>query len=473
MSSISRRNFIKKTGALSLLAGAMPAALSASAPQGKAGKRVGKQPRVIFMVTDGMSSGLLPMTDLLRQHLHGRESTWTRLMRGPRSKVYQGLMDMSSATGSVTDSSAASSSWSIGTRIANGALNVTPDGKRPKPILQRVREKGLRGGLVSTARITHATPAGFLATHESRNAEDSIAEQYLERGADVLLGGGARHFTAEDRADNTDLLAKFRTEGYHVARTRAELAQSREGAAMLGLFGADHLPYTIDHIHDPDLKRDVPTLAEMTQQALGLLGKDGRGFLLQVEAARVDHGAHDNDLPATLFDQLAFDEALDVALAFREANPETVIIVTTDHGNANPALDGQGHFYRRSNEHFARNFNAKGSYQRLWQQISRLTDKAAIGNLIARQSGIELSVDDLGLVQRAIAGEPINATRQIAFRVNALASVLSNYNGVGWTSGSHTADYSPLTIVGPGTDDLPTFIANTDLCNWMVQYFGV
>jgi Alkaline phosphatase len=82
---------------------------------------------------------------------------------------------------------------------------------------------------------------------------------------------------------------------------------------VLGLFYDSHVPYTVDHIHSDELKRTVPTLAEMTRKALEILGDAPNGFLLQVEGGRVDHAAHANDAAGIMWDQLAFDDAIEVA----------------------------------------------------------------------------------------------------------------------------------------------------------------
>src|SRR5690606_5691167 len=105
------------------------------------------------------------------------------------------------------DSAAAGSSWGCGRRIPNGKINMTGDNEPLRPLGVIAKEGGKAVGLVSTCRITHATPASFAANVASRNMEDTIAEQYLERGIDVLLGGGLKQFSAETRGDNKDLVA--------------------------------------------------------------------------------------------------------------------------------------------------------------------------------------------------------------------------------------------------------------------------
>ena len=155
----------------------------------------------------------------------------------------------------VTDSAAASSAWGGGQRVNNGSINVDFSGKEVTPIAAILKKNcNARIGLVTTATVTHATPAGFAASISSRGNENSIAPQYLNR-VDVIL--------------------------------------------------ADDPP-----------------------------------FLLQVEGARVDHAAHLNDIAGLLGDQLAFDDALAAMLAMIAGRDDILIVVTSDHGNANPGLNG-------------------------------------------------------------------------------------------------------------------------------------
>src|SRR5690606_35972312 len=91
---------------------------------------------------------------------------------------------------------------------------------------------------------------------------------------------------------------------------------------------------------DEALKTATPSLTEMVATAIGCLKQNSKGFVLQIEAGKVDWSAHANDAGALLYDQLEFDKALAEVIAFAEADRETLVIVTTDHGNANPGLFG-------------------------------------------------------------------------------------------------------------------------------------
>lgn len=458
---LSRRQFIR-SGALAAGGLTAPAFLKAQAsrPPEVAGKRA---PRIIFMVSDGMSTGILSMADILCREIHGRPSHWQQLLdtTGPEGSLC--WMDMSSATGAVTDSSAAASSWGGGHRILNTQVNVTPDGKRPQPILVAARQMGIARGLVTTSRITHATPAGFLANHTDRNDEDFIAAQYLERGADVFLGGGSRHFDANHRVDAEDLLEKFANSGYRVIRNRDSLLKSKTGKPLFGVFGDSHLPYSVDHLNDPVLKKSVPTLAEMTDTALRHLEAKGSGFLLQIEGARIDHGAHANDTPASLFDQLAFDAALGVALEFRNKFPDTILVLTTDHGNANPGLNGHGNGYSDSMETFRKVAGFTRSYTRLCEPLVKPGDLDIFAAEVRAHCGIDLKSEELGILKKHLKGKPRHPYTYQAGLLPTFSAIMANHTAVGWCGSTHTSDWVPLLILGDAVHSQDKLIRNTDL----------
>ena len=120
-----------------------------------------------------------------------------------------------------------------------------------------------------------------------------------------------------------------------------------------------------------------PTLAEMTHTALANLSRNVAGFLLQVEGGRVDHAAHDNDAASMLHDQLAFDDAIGVALEFAREQPDTLIVITTDHGTGNPGLCGMGSKYQRSNAGLERLAASTASFEAMNERLKAIKNPSA------------------------------------------------------------------------------------------------
>src|SRR6478609_6291780 len=156
-----------------------------------------KAKNIIFMVSDGMSSGTLNMAHLFLERKYGKGSNWIQLYKDNR--VSRALMDTASASSIVTDSAAGSSSWGGGFRVNNGSLNVGPNGEMHLPILQKFKKAGKKVGCVTTVPVTHATPAGFCVNSQSRNDMSEIAVQYLNLNFDLFLGGGRDYFSGESR----------------------------------------------------------------------------------------------------------------------------------------------------------------------------------------------------------------------------------------------------------------------------------
>ena len=506
MPRLPRRDFLRAglagslLAASSRLAGASPTA--PAAPAILRARPAAPARNVIFLVSDGMSLGTLALAERhLRRHA-GRGTRWLGLYARP--DIRRALMDTASASSPVTDSAAASSAWGCGQKVNNGSINHAPDGRPLEPILRLARAAGLATGLVSTATITHATPAGFVAQAEQRSAEEDIATQYLDQRIDVILGGGKKFFAPATRPDKRDLAADFATAGYRIALDRAALlaplhlasgaaasaastapsatapAGDSDAAPLLGLFADGHLPYSLDHRADPALGASVPTLAEMPRVALARLGARDRGFVLQVEGARVDHAAHANDLGGLLYDQLAFDDALGVALDFVADRDDTLVIVTSDHGNANPGLNGTGGSFNSRGGSYGDTqacFDRAAALRQtnVWALEGLHADStlAEVRERVGLATAIGLLDDEVEIVRHALRKEHREGYRVRNAPLVALGQVLSNYTAVGWTGVQHTTDFTELAAFGPGSESIQGLVQNTALFGVMTRALGL
>lgn len=456
------RRTLLKSGALGGL-GSLIAASAPAAPEPSA-----KRPRgVIFLVADGMSGGVLPMVERFSSLARDHGTRWWELL--DRSDAVHGLMDTASANSAVTDSAAASTAWGSGRRTNNGRINVSPDGSSHEPIAAVLGRKGVRTGLVTTATITHATPAGFAASLVDRDDEEAIAPQYLDH-VELLLGGGASFFDPACRRDGRDLRADYRKAGFQVVDTAAGLGGST-GSRLLGLFADGHLPYSVDHRADAELRARVPTLAAMTRIAIDRLLAAGTPFLLQVEGARVDHGAHANDAAALLWDQLAFDDALGVALEARVHHPDLLVVATSDHGNSNPGLNGMGDRYVESNACFRHTLALRCSHEWLLPRLEGTQgDPAAITRIVGEKLGYQLKPQEaLALGQSMSGGEFTEWNTLLANPAGLLGQFSGNRTGIGWTGTTHTADPTLVTATGPLAGRFAGLIRNDEVFGILVE----
>ncbi len=418
---------------------------------------------IIFLVSDGMSTGTLNMADLLRQRKEGRSSHWLGLYRDNRAR--RALMDTASASSLVTDSAAASSAWGGGVRVPNGSLNVGANGETYKPILQKFKGAGKSVGCVTTVQITHATPAGFCVNSKSRGSMADIAEQYLDLRFDVMMGGGTDLFSANSRADKKDMFGQFGQQGYQVAQTRDAMLGFRPGKPALGVFHTDGLPFAIDRLQSTDLQKTVPTLAEMTRTAIDLMRGNPNGFVLQVEGGKVDWAAHANDLSALLYDQLAFDDAVKEVLDFAGKDNETLVIMTTDHGNANPGL-----LSGNANRNFDRMHTVKHSNEWILTGVTPQTTPAQLIERVEAAQGIALKTEDAtSLLSQFSRLDETGLYNPKKLPYRQLAALQTAHTSVGWAGMDHTADFVELAMVGPGSELLPAFVKNTDLHTLMLR----
>ncbi len=448
--TLDRRDWLKATSMGA--AAAWFATASAPADSPSARRRV---KGVVLLVSDGMSPGVFTLAEAFSKNTRSRGTIWWNLWNEP--KAARGLMDTASADSLVTDSAAAASAWGGGKRVNNGAINIDPDGNRIEPISVALKAAGAKLGLVTTTRITHATPAGFASAVANRGMEKEIAEQYLEQ-ADIFLGGGSKFF-------ELGLLEKYEKSGYTVVRDREALLGSRD-AKILGMFGDDHLPYTIDQMNGGELKAKVPTLAEMTSAALDRFLEDSATFFLMVEGGRVDHAAHLNCIAGVLHDQIAFDDAVAATLAKTAVRDDILVVVTSDHGNSNPGLNGIGWNYEKSNEHFAHASKFRMSFERFFQgwRPLRESGKSGLTKYITNHLHFTPTAEELEAIHEALRTRKAEDwNHQHRNREGLLGQIVGNHTGIGWTGVSHTSDPTLVSAIGPEAERFGGLIVNTDV----------
>jgi alkaline phosphatase len=517
---ISRRSFLSRTGLAAATATTLAAPHIARAADELIRKPGQKPKRIIHIVSDGMSVGTLTCANIFSQLTRKRPLTWMNLYDDPGAKI--GMMNTRSLNSAVTDSSAASSAWGSGSRVVNGAVNVLPNGTLLTPLYALFSQAGWSTGLVTTAEITHATPAGFATAVRSRGDSQAIAAQYYDRKIDVLLGGGKPFFDGRRRKDKRDLTGDFAKAGYTVVKDLAGLQSAPLDTKLLGTFADGHVPYTIDYLADPKIREKTPTLAQMTKAALERLERKEQ-FILQVEGARIDHAAHNSDAPAAIHDQIALDEAIDVCVEFQKKNPDTLIVITTDHANSNLGLNGMGGGYRTSSQRFASMSEVKASFPEILKKLEKAGKKikvpsvpsdaedkvdvadpmakidpngkaegekeketekeedktkftaavqmssalaiepSAIIDVIGATTGYKMSARRAALFAKVLAGEYPALYDQMNSAVTQLGQVMANRFGIGWTGNTHTADFVGILALGPGAEHFAGFVQNTDV----------
>ncbi len=295
--------------------------------------------RVIFFIGDGMG---IPVVTASRIFAYGEEGE-LHMDKLPET----GFIRTYSRDSRVTDSAPSSAAYMTGVKMDNGVISMTAEtpyqgkGSAVPTLLERAEAAGWSSGVVTTTRVTHATPAAAYAHVSDRDDEDEIARQLvpgglgsnstLGNGLEVIFGGGRRHFTS--RADGRDLVNELKDQGYTYASNASEFASiqpSGPSQKVLALLGNSHLSYELDR--DPSRE---PSLAEMSTKAVQILEQNPKGYFLMVEGGRIDHALHDTNAKRALVDTIAMDDAIAAVLTeVKKTDPNlehTLIVVTADH----------------------------------------------------------------------------------------------------------------------------------------------
>jgi alkaline phosphatase len=383
----------------------------------------------------------------------------------------------------ITDSASAATAFASGHKTTDGfigvgpraddilsTLSVPPESMRYKPlatVLEGARLRGLATGLVATSRITHATPAAYVAHTHSRSLEGEIMEQLVYQNVDVVLGGGKQYLLpgamGGKRTDGENLLAVVEARGYQVVETRDRLAALSSGR-VFGMFAASHMEADIDRA---EFAPDQPSLAEMTAKAIELLSKDPDGFFLMVEGSQVDWAGHANDAIYLVTDFLAFDAAVKVALEFAARHGDTLVIAFPDHNTGGLALGN-----RRSDSMY-----------------DSMTVEALIGPLagmkitstgLERKIGSDTSAGNIkanlktwwGIEATDAEVDEILARKTAGLTLDyAISEVMSRTHTMfGWTTHGHTGEDVPLWAYGP--DKPAGLVDNTEIAHTIAGALG-
>ncbi len=298
---------------------------------------------VIFIHPDGSGVAMWTATRALYvgpdADLH-----WDTL---PYTSVYRGhLSNQLSAT-----SNAGGTIHAYGVKVTHDSYGT--DGGKPlidengqsRSVMRQAIARGIPCGVVNSGVNTEPGTGCMLASVPSRSMHDDIADQLIKSGAAVILGGGERYFLPKGadgrhgpglREDGRDLVAEARRLGFTVVFDRAELEQLPDDTEkVLGLFasGSTFNDQTEEELREqglPIFAPQAPTLAEMTDAAIKVLGKDGRQFFLMVEEEGTDNLANKNNAAGTLLACKRADDAIGVALAHLETHPDTLVLLAAD-----------------------------------------------------------------------------------------------------------------------------------------------
>ncbi|KAJ5112152.1 hypothetical protein N7532_000197 [Penicillium argentinense] len=352
---------------------------------------------VILFVGDGMTTNMITAARLMaHRSINGKYMTKMALDKFP----VLGHQMTHSMDSFITDSANSATALYSGHKTTVNALNVYVDSSSdpfddPKfeNIVEVFRRRYPDGGvgIVSTAFLADATPAGLAAHTSDRGKYDHVITAYYEGlteyewtnwdGPDVLLGAGAENFlTSEDsHRDYYDLFAK---KGYNVAWNNTALHNAPSDEKLLGVFQTSNLATWLDrNVYQANLQNqsnypdgskrdaeDLPGLKDMTLKAIDVLHERHAddGFFLMSEAASIDKQMHTLDYDRSLGELLELDDTVRATIEkLKELDQleDTLIVVTADHGHGFDVTGSVDTDYLDAQEDDRSKRNAVGYYQ--------------------------------------------------------------------------------------------------------------
>ncbi len=378
---------------------------------------------IILVIGDGMGPQQLGLLELYAQLERKTETAFRRLA----SKATLALVQPIPANGLVVDSGCAATALASGVESLPRTLGLDARGKSVESILERAKAAGKSVGLVSDTRITHATPAAFVAHIIDRDNETEIAYQLANSSVDVLFSGGAKFFDIPLKGKTDSARSVALRNGFKIVTDAKELSEaSAEPGKLLGLFAKSVMYDAFKEaklgVASKELFRE-PTLVEMTEAALAKLSQNPKGFFLMVEAGQIDWAGHENDAGWLLHEMVRMDRVVDTVTRWQAANPTTLLLVTADHetggfGFSYSSVDVPKPYSLPEQPVDApkyaakRNFVSRNVLKKLWQRSKR----------------IERSLD-----------------------------------GIVWATGNHTSTPVPLFAIGPANSRFGGLINQTEI----------
>jgi alkaline phosphatase len=335
-------------------------------------ENLNKAKNVIFFIGDGMS---IPTIAATRAHM-GKEENELSFEKFPNF----GYAQTYCVDAQVPDSACTATAYLGGVKTRRKAIGVNANVKISQcqineedhvdSIALWAQKAEKATGIVTTTRITHASPAGIFAhtshrdwendsnipeacanvtTNRVRDIGRQLVENEVSRNLKVVLGGGRKNLIPKTEKDEEGRPG-LRNDGRNIIDEWIK-DKSGKGKAkyiwhkqqldeidvdntdyLMGLFENDHCMFNLD-IENNNLQNQEPSLTDMTAKAIKMLQKEEKGFFLFVEGGRIDMAHHENQPLKSLEDTREFARAIDVARQMtNEAN--TLIVVSSDHSHA-------------------------------------------------------------------------------------------------------------------------------------------
>lgn len=401
----------------------------------------------------------------------------------------------------ITGSAASATALATGVKTNINYIGVDAELKKLSTIAEMAKQRGKKVGIISSVSIDHATPAAFYSHVKHRKMAHEIDVALAESGFDFFGGGGLMDPTGNKSEQPLgDALKMARENGYTIIDNKDNFLGLNKSSGKIIAYNewlqdGGALPYAMD-MGEKDI-----TLAQFTQKAVELIDNPN-GFFLMVEGGKIDWACHANDATASITNNIAFDNAVQVAFDFYQTHKqETLIVITGDHECGGLTLGFAGTQYA---SHFDVLKNQKVSFQKFSDDMVK-TYKAQSGASPDFDSFQPFIEKYFGLKFSPVQGSDIMAVKphelekiKTAFHMTmsgtkeslnkpdnyilyggydpltvTLTHIMSQKAGLGWTSYKHTGVPVSTSAVGVGSNLFNGAYDNTDIAKKIMSVMGI
>ncbi len=266
---------------------------------------------IIFIIGDGMGVNDIEATEIYSEKKFDFGLVINQIKN-------QGLATTYSADNKVTDSAASGTALSTGVKTNNGFIGKDPQGNDLKTMAELARECGKKVGIITNEDINGATPSAFTVHSDSRDNRKEIINKFIAFKPDVLMGVD---YNSVFVALNDEERQMFEND-YVVAKKFEdfETAAATDPEAKKPFIGFIEKYSSVASYN----------LAQSAKFAFDRL-KNDNGFFVMIESAGTDKAGHNKDMNGKIASVVTLDRAVAAALLFMKENPDTLLIITSDH----------------------------------------------------------------------------------------------------------------------------------------------
>jgi alkaline phosphatase len=440
----------------------------------------GQAKYVFYFIGDGMGVNYIDVTEAYLSALNGKRGTGQLLMTTFPAASF---ISTYSADNDITDSAAAGTALATGEKTNNGFIGLLPDSSRIVSIAEKAKKAGKKVGIASTVPINHATPASFYGHQPKRSMYYEISQDLLKSDFDFF--GGASFYnrnTLYDKTKAPDIYPLIEQAGYYIAKGMDDFKANSQKSDKVVLVPKeweepDGIPYEIDR------KSGDLSLKEITEAAIDVLTRNNnKGFFVMLEGGRIDWAGHGNDGAALVHEVIDMDEAIKVAYDFYRKHPkETLIVITADHETGGMSV-GRGRlnlsvlqYQKKSTDGLSAQLNelVKSKNGKVsWEEVKNLlTETMGFWKEIPVSWENEKKLRDV--YEETIAKrkdlKDANLYAENALLAAKAKEVINDIAYLGWTTGSHSANYVPVFAIGAGYEQFTHKMDNTEIPKKIMQ----